>query len=362
MSAIQLSDGTLVMTGVSPGLGIESHADPASPYRLEARDASGKILASVPVAYTPLHSHLDPRLVMITGAVHRPSGTAQLVLRRGTETATRRQRSRFPPTISLLSPRRGTVRGARVTVRWRASDRDRDPLTAEVDYSPNGGRSWNPVSIGPSRGRVVISTRLLKASRRARLRVRVDDGFDDATAVSGPLVVPGAPPQVLIQAPVRSQRIRASAPLYLQGLATGDQGLSLRPRALRWFDGPRALGSGRSVSVTGLAAGRHTIRLEAREGARIGTASVRIVIRAVQPAFLVLAFPARISSRARTVRLRVASTVGATLTVSRQRFAVGPRALKIALRIRPGTAPLRLALALRAGRFFTRQPVTIGRG
>ncbi len=74
-----------------------------------------------------------------------------------------------PPARGMLRPAAGATQPGRgfVTVRWRASDRDRDRLTFTVDYSPDGGRNWRPVP-GRRRAGAAPASRsgLLGASRQ----------------------------------------------------------------------------------------------------------------------------------------------------------------------------------------------------
>lgn len=86
-------------------------------------------------------------------------------------------------------------------------DADSDRLTAAIDYSRDGGRTWTVVA-GDIRGRSArIGRRALGASGNARIRVHVSDGFDAALAESGRLRPLGAPPLVRIES-----RPRGSAP------------------------------------------------------------------------------------------------------------------------------------------------------
>ena len=140
-------------------------------------------------------------------------------------------------------PARGSSRRRRgaVTVRWRASDADGDRLVATVQYSANRGRSWRTVHLGGSTGGVRLAARELAPSRRAQIRVRVDDGFDEAVATSRAFTVLAAAPQARILEPVRGARVREGAPVILRAEASA-AGRPLAGRALRWFDRRRALG------------------------------------------------------------------------------------------------------------------------
>lgn len=71
--------------------------------------------------------------------------------------------------------------------------------------------------------------------------------------------------------------------------------------------------------------------------------SMTVDVQAVPPLFLRLDAPARLSRRARSVRLRVASNVQARLTAGATRVTVERRTRSVRVRVRPGAAPLRLA-------------------
>ena len=70
--------------------------------------------------------------------------------------------------------------------------------SASVDSSGDGGHTWQSVYIGPDRGAARIPGSYFAASRRARLRVRVNDGFDEGVATSGIFTSRAAPPVVTI--------------------------------------------------------------------------------------------------------------------------------------------------------------------
>ena len=242
------------------------------------------------------------------------------------------------------------------------SDPDGGPLTAAVEYSANGGRTWRGLTISQgSRGRSVVPTEMLTASTNGRFRVRVDDGFSEVVATSGRLVVEGAPPKPRIDEPVKGQRIRADVPLTLRGAAIAAGGTLVRPSALRWFDGRRAIGRGRALTVPALSPGRHVIRLSATAGGRTGTTTRVITVRAVKPEIIRLTAPPVVARTARSIRLTLATNVAATLTLGRARIPLSQRPRTVTIKITPGTGKLRVTLTLRAGGLVNRPAVSIPR-
>jgi hypothetical protein len=202
---------------------------------------------------------------------------------------------------------------------------------------------------------VALPRRMFTVSSDARVRVRVNDGFNETVAVSGRLRSLGAPPEVSIRSPRAASAFLAGSAVALEGSAWDDAGRAMTGSRLRWLDGRRLLGTGTQVTATGLAPGRRTITLEAKDSrGRLGRRSVVVRIGAVSPLFSTLTVPPSISRRARSVSVRVASTVPATLSAAGRRFPVGLRARKVTLPVKPGRGTLSLVLTLTSGGKSTR--------
>jgi hypothetical protein len=348
---------------VKPAVGAAARSTPGSEYQLVARDAAGAVLASV--AMRAIQSHVDGLGLRILLRADVPAaGVASVEIVKGGQVLARRARSANAPKVTVLAPKRGARVGRRRTVRllWRASDADGDKLTAKVDYSSNGGQSFRTIFSGPSAGRVDLPSALFSGTRRARVRVRVSDGFNEGSARSAAFAAVGHRPRVAILSPRRGARIMGDARLYLEGSAYDDAGRRLQGRRLQWFAGRKRLGSGETLSAVRVPAGKPRIRLVARDrSGRAGSASVRIRVIAAAPQFLRLDSPSRLGARAKRVVLRVASTLPATLRVGGRRFRLTRRTKRVTLVIRPGAAPLSLGLALRAGGRTTRMRLVIPR-
>jgi hypothetical protein len=360
VTAIEANDGTLGITGVSPTTVASPPGDPNSPYVLQALGAKHAVLTSRRVdaeGLTESHGRI------ISGTVPAPPGTRQVFLRHGNQIGTVWNASPNPPSVDLIRPRAST-RASRssLVVRWQASDPDGGPLEATIEYSANGGKTWTGVYVGPESGRASIPRSMLTGSKRARVRVRLDDGFSEDVAKSKRFTVVPPRPKPRIAAPAGKVKIRADAPLDLRGDAIGAAGRRILGKRLRWFDDDHRLGRGSSLTVRSLGAGRHRITLKAVQSGRTGRAHVRVKVRAVKPAFLRLHAPPKVSRRARSVRLRVASTVKATLRAGGERFHVSPHARRVDVPIDRGKRKLRLRLKLHAGGMTTRRVLKIPRG
>lgn len=341
-------------------------APSSSPYHLTASDSAGHVLTDVPMFES--FGHIDGRAAQGTltlAAVVPAAGVDSVaVVSNGATLATRR-RTPSAPTVS--TPRRPTFGARNAVIRWHAADRDGDPLAIEVDYSGEPGRTWAPIWMGPNTGRALVPDRYLFRSAHARLRVVANDGFQTATAVSRRFRSPGAPPFVRILLPWSGTREPNDAPLVLSGQAFDDRSRLLTGRHLRWMLGRRLLGTGAQFTTSGLPPGRRRIDLVATD--RLGRstrASVYVRLRAARPLFLVLSAPRKLKRTARTVRLTVASSLAATLTVRiaglrPQRFAIGRRIERVTLRVRRARKPLHLRLSLSAGGLGRTVLVTVRR-
>lgn len=323
-----------------------------SSYTLEALGGRGQVLASAPMHAGSGHVDQVGPIEGVTGEIPA-RGAAQIeVVSDGAVVASRR-RPRHRPRVRVLAPRRGTrVAGrGRVRVSWRTSGTPRRPLRASVDYSRDGGRHWRTLFIGPDRGRAALPAFYLAASRRARVRVRINDGFDEAAAVSAPFAAAGAAPKVTIERPLA--RVDGDARLALAGQAIDQDLRALHRRRLRWFDGPFPLGRGAEISAGPLPPGKNRIRLAATDAAgRTGTAHVTVKVQRVNLPFLKLRIPKSVPRSARQLSLRATSAIPAKLSVDGHMFRLKARrrarvTSRIRIPIRRG-APLLLRLAVTA--------------
>jgi hypothetical protein len=358
-------DGTASITAVTP-LRASSRALPDSGVELVGLDAAGHEVTSAPLRLDAIHVDGEVPPVGLSGVIPA-AGVArvEIVNSAGSVLATVSE-SAHAPTVAV----RGipAAHGAGTTIRWRAHDADGGALLAAVDYSANGGRRYRRIWIGPSNGRVRLPSRYLSRSAHARVEVTVNDGFRSATARSRLFGAPGAAPTVTILSPARGARSPDDAPLLLSGQAFDDAGKLLGGKRLRWFLGARLLGTGAQISPTALPAGRRRVVLVARDRfGRTGRASVLVTLRAARPLFLVLSAPKRVKPSARSMKLKVRSSLDAQLGVrtaargKAQRFAVSRRLRTLRIRISKGSKSLELHLALSAGGLTRTATVSVPR-
>jgi hypothetical protein len=323
---------------------------PSSPLRLRALDAAGRTLEDVGVMIQgPTFAGAPAGGGTFVGPV--PVNAAAVELVRDGVVLDHKLRNR-PPRVRLLAPGHRTRARARgkLLVRWAASDPERDPLQATVDYSPDGGRTWRTVFDGPSIGRAIVPGSFLEGSTRARVRVFVNDGFNEARAVSGLFRADGTAPIATIIRPDTGEPVRAGERTLLIGSALDDHHRRLRGRALTWYAGRSRLGTGEQLRAT-LPSGRIVVRLLARDQSGRQTVARRTLRVASPPLHLrQLSYPDQVRHRARTLTVRISATATATLLVGAHRYSVGPRSRLIVVRLprRPATGLLKLRFTLTA--------------
>jgi hypothetical protein len=358
-------DGKTTIDSVSP----VSRALPSSGRNVDvtavARSAGGSVLAHVPVKAVMTDTHPTPAAIVYTAdlsAVHAAS--IQIVGGNGAVLATK-ARSAHAPKVRILWPTPGThVRAhGTVTLRWRATDADRNELSVEVDYSRDGGRSWKTILQTGNLGHERLPVQLFAGTHNARLRFRANDGFIETAALSGRFRADGTAPQVTISSPGPRTSLRADGLLYLSGAAQDDTGRFLPGNSLRWFLGRQLLGKGERMSVSGLSAGVRTVRLVARDGhGRTAAATVRIRLISVRPVPIRLTLPSRISPRAKRFTFRISLSVPAVLSGPGVRASLPARRLRtVSVRIKPGRRVLTLTLRLAAGRQTSQLHLSIAR-
>jgi hypothetical protein len=321
----------------------------ASDLTLQARDAKGAVVSSAPLRLlSGVHGDHSGNGQLLSAAL--PAGTKvnSLDVTDGTKILSQVVRPPHPPVVRLRSPQPGVVigPGQRLRVAWTQKDLDNKPLSAKLAFSSDGGHHWQIVYMGGGTT-TTLPRSMFAASRQARLRVTVSDGWNETASVSGVFRTLGAPPRAKILPPATGLRVPDAAGLDLLGQGATGTGIALSGAHLQWFEGRRRLGFGSAVSIRGLAAGRHMIRLVVTDDrGRAGSASLVIVLTATRPTFTLLTAPKRLSRRARSITLRVATAVPALLTIGKHRYSLGPHPRSLRAGISPGRGQLNISLLL----------------
>jgi hypothetical protein len=357
------SNGTGEITQVRPGSEAAASVE-GSAYRIVVRNAGGAVISSTGIKSQGTHVDYEPGHVGAEVVADVPAeGASSVELTHDGKVIASKARSAHPPTVKLLSPKAGTSIGStgNVAVRWKAADADGDPLEVTLSYSADGGRHFTNLAIGGFAGATKVPAALFGKATDGRIRITVNDGFDEASALSGRLRAAGGAPVVRILTP--AQTVRADAGVALLGQAFEATGKAITAAGrLTWFDGRRRIARGPRTAPMTLSPGTHRLSLQVR-GAGGGTARATVAIKVlgVKPDLLVTA-PKSVSRKARTVKLKVGSTVPGVLSAGGRTFPVGRAPRAVTIPVKPGSKPLVLRLRVRAGAATASYTVTITRG
>ena len=353
---------------VTPGSFASAHGPGDSPVTIQGVDASGHVTSSVKAQVQMDHSDgPQPSPVLVYDATLPGASAKGIRVVDGGQVVAGRDRSAHAPKASFISPRKNATVGRRrtVVVKWRASDADKGngSLDVALDYSANGGGTWHRIYEGPdTRKGVKLPAAYFSHAKRARLRLAVDDGFN-VTRVRSPIFRSlGVRPVVRISRPVRGSAGVQNAVVLMSGIAYDDADKSLSGKRLTWREGARVLGHGENIGVPGLAAGRQTITLEARDSSgRVGRATTTVRLTAVAPKFRKVSAPKRVSRRAKSVTLRLSTSVESTVRIGTQRFRAWSTARGLKVKVKPGRSKLKLKVRIASGKYSATRTVTITR-
>jgi hypothetical protein len=187
------------------------------------------------------------------------------------------------PAVQILSPLPGeNIDIVDMDVSWNATDSDGDPVTVNVEYSPDNGATWNVVGLFLEGNQAVIPADNLPTSNQALVRLVASDGIHSTTTVmAGAFFVPNHQPTVEISNPQNGVVIASDQTLTLEGFAYDYDLGYLDDAYLTWSsDINGVLGSGATLALSGLSAAYHTITLNVDDG-QGGTASASVDVSVV---------------------------------------------------------------------------------
>ena len=113
----------------------------------------------------------------------------EVVSSRGGKPLARLRASKHAPKGRFLKlPRRARAERP-LTVRWKASDRDRRDDLSVLLLARRGQSRWRTIVLGPAQGRIAVEPSTLGKGKALRLRLRVSDGFNTTAATSRPVAL-----------------------------------------------------------------------------------------------------------------------------------------------------------------------------
>jgi hypothetical protein len=350
VAAVVDSQGGATFLSVKPReSGVVVNADPKSPYSVVVRSSEGDIVSTMPMAVASVHGHEDGMsLSFITGEVPAARATTLQLVSNGKVLATR-TRSKNPPLAEFKGALPQQIGPAGVVMQWTASDADGDPLRATVEYSADG-KNYRTLTTGVEGNEFRITAADLAHSDSARLRVTVNDGFDETAIVTPPFRVPPSSPKVAILTPHSQQDVRGDVVLSATGQAWDDSGQYLTGKSLSWTADGTFVGTGNTVDLPPLAPGVHTLSLEARDAnGMIGRSTVAVIASPVTPMLTSFAWKAPSNRKGNSVAVSVSANVPATLRLASQSCAVGPAPQLCEFKVAPMKRGSKVVFRLRAG-------------
>ena len=141
-------------------------------------------------------------------------GTRKIVLKKGSQVLAERDATANSPTVRVLSPNGGERfnAGALVRVTWQSADADGDALKHAVLFSRDAGQSWLPLAMDYAGQEFSFTLDASDASKDARVKVLVTDGFHGAEDSSDAGFLVGAASAGLTFGP--SQMVRDNVSTY----------------------------------------------------------------------------------------------------------------------------------------------------
>ena len=191
------------------------------------------------------------------------------------------ERSPNPPQVQMLAPAGDQHLQGQVNIRWMAGDADGDALSYAVEYSPNGGSTWNLIGVHLTEATFTVDTALLAGTTRGKFRVLATDGINTGIAeTSGLFTIADKAPSAQIVYPEDGATYPSGSSVHLAGMAYDREDGPLSGAQLMWtLNGVQAVGTGEQVTVYSLADGIHHITLTAQDSSgNVATVSISVNI------------------------------------------------------------------------------------
>jgi hypothetical protein len=253
---------------------------PGGSFNLRLLDSNGQILNVHPFSIATRIPHGRADRFRFGLVALFPEGTARAEIESEGQVLWSRSVSAGLPAVQLTSPAGGAFAAEDpIPIAWTATDPDGDALQFALDYSPDGGNTWLPLSqylLGTSHE---WTPDFAPASDDARLRVRASDGFNTAVSVSALFTVLPRAPFATILSPkdgdtfTEGRRIDLNA--HSMTSSSPDAG------SFAWFiDGAPIEGEGQSAEAPLLPPGEHVIEARVTDQGLDGSASVKVHVLA----------------------------------------------------------------------------------
>lgn len=254
----------------------------AGPYRIELSGPGGELLFTRYFAGGHVEGDNPSETISFIERMPRPANLARITLWDGGTKLDELLPTAHAPTVQLPTWLDGLIMDRVTDVDWTASDADGNPLHYAIEYSPDGGLSWQIVAVSLTEATYAIDPAHLPGTTQGKLRVRVSDGLNTAESISeGFFTVPTHPPTVTILSPQAGPQANWLH-IDLVGSAYDFEDGPLPETAFAWsIDGAPA-SEGSIVSLSGLANGNHVVALTVTDSdGQTATTEVAITMTAL---------------------------------------------------------------------------------
>ncbi|WP_167854800.1 DUF5050 domain-containing protein [Mangrovimicrobium sediminis] len=243
-------------------LSLDTDAD----YLIEQLGVGDQILYTQPLAEDPIDDNPgDPAYVFET---IMPFDTATVAYRlydreRGVE-LWRRTVSAGKPLGFVLKPRAGEVVDGTLTVAWLAFDGDGDDVTANVQYSADGGTTWQAIALNASGPLLRVPTDNLPGTEpgtTSLVRVVLSDGTRSRTIYSKGFEVTRKVPLVHILGPESGSSFPADESILARAAVVDAEGELPGGGRLSWYLDGVYVDHGDWIVIESIPPGWHTLEL-----------------------------------------------------------------------------------------------------
>jgi Tol biopolymer transport system component len=156
--------------------------------RLVARDRRGRRVATAKIRANAAVAAEEGLPFAVALPASKRIASLALLPPSGTKPLNRLTASKHAPRARFVKVPRRAAASRKLTVRWRATDQDRDPLSV-VLLAKRGGGVWRTVAMGPARFKTHVDPRTFGSGKRLRLRLVAGDGFNTTTATARPVAL-----------------------------------------------------------------------------------------------------------------------------------------------------------------------------
>lgn len=273
------------LSAFAPAVDLEQVAlDAGYLLTLELRAADSSIIQTVPFS-PPVAEDGPDDVTSFTLVLPWSPATAQIVLRNANGELAKREASANAPKVTVTSPNGGESFAGSLQIDWAASDADGDALVYTVQYSADGGTTWNILATDVYTPQLVLNdVSFIPGTLGAKALVRViaSDGLLTGSDVSdAPFALRNNPPRARIDTPTAGSVFDAGVTIAVKGGAADEEDGQVAPAGLSWQLNGAPVGSGSEIALDNLPVGVHTLQLLAIDsGGLSDTAAVSFIVRA----------------------------------------------------------------------------------